>query len=108
MFERFSSLSSLVGGVAVAGAGFFGGCLYQNAKNDTGMYALQEEKGLVYVVNKDSGERQPLTKSFQMGSPAYRLKGLLTGDDRDIVVNMITNAAQLQLMSEVDTPKKQE
>ena len=107
MFERPGSLSSLVGGIVVAGIGFVGGCLYQNAKTDTGMYALQEEKGLVYVVNKDSGERQPLTRSFQLGSPAYRLKGLLTGDDREVVVNLITNAAQLQLMSE-ETPKKQE
>ncbi len=107
------TLTSIVGGTALAAAGFVGGCLYKHETINTGQYALQEEQGLVYVINKESGERQPLTSTFQLGSPAYRLKGLLIGEDRDTVVSMIAESAERQLLNEVTvnankTAKKEE
>ena len=100
-------LTSIVAGTALGIAGFISGCLYKHQTNSTGPYALQEDQGLVYLVSKESGERQPITTAFQLGSPAYRLKGLMSGDDRALVTTMLLTAAENELLKETKVASKE-
>jgi hypothetical protein len=75
-----------VGGLIVMGLALYGG--YRIWDDYKAPYRLVSENSGYYLVEKSTNRQKQITKEFQLGSPEYRLEGLMH-ESKDKVLGAI-------------------